>query len=72
MGDKFTSPREIAQLNIERYSKLLQTSLDEVTRTTVEKLLANEKAKLAMAPDERHFEIRRFRCRALVTEGGGG
>jgi hypothetical protein len=55
MGDKFTSPREIAQLNIEHYSKLLQTSLDEVTRTTVEKLLANEKAKLAMVPDERHF-----------------
>ena len=55
MGDKFTSLREIAQLNIERYSKLLQTSLDEVTRTTVEKLLANEKAKLAMVPDKRHF-----------------
>ena len=47
MTDAFTSPREIAQLNIEHYSRLLQTPLDERTRMVVEKLLADEKAKLA-------------------------
>lgn len=47
MDDKFTSPRGIAELNIEHYSKLLQTSLDEQTRARVEKLLDEEKAKLA-------------------------
>ena len=51
MSDRFTSPREIAQLNVEHYSKLLQTSLDQVTRATVEKLLAKEKAKLASLPE---------------------
>jgi hypothetical protein len=47
MADKFTSPREIAELNIEHYSKLLRTSLDEKTRALVERLLAEEKAQLA-------------------------
>ena len=80
MGNKFTSPHEIAQLNIERYSKLLQTSLDEVTRTTVEKLLANEKAKLAMVPDKPFPGSSWVGARntdataavSLVTEGGEG
>ncbi len=47
MGDEFTTPREIAELNIEHFSRLLRTSLDEQTRQTVERLLAEEKAKLA-------------------------
>jgi hypothetical protein len=47
MSDEFTSPRGIIKLNIEHYSKLLQTSLDEKTRARVESLLAEEKAKLA-------------------------
>jgi hypothetical protein len=47
MSDEFTSPRGIIELNIEHYSKLLQTSLDEETWARVERLLAEEKAKLA-------------------------
>jgi hypothetical protein len=47
MGAKSTSPREIAELNVQHFTKLLQTPLDERTRTTVERLLAEEKAKLA-------------------------
>ena len=47
MGDKVSSPRWIAQLNIEHYRKLLQTSLDDRKRMTVERLLAEETAKLA-------------------------
>ncbi|MGP8233470.1 MAG: hypothetical protein ACLQL2_12535 [Methylovirgula sp.] len=47
MGDEFTTPREIAELNIEHFSRLLQTALDEQTRKIVERLLAEEKAKLA-------------------------
>jgi len=51
MADNFTSPREIARLNVEHYTKLLQTPLNEQTRKIVEKLLAEEKAKLANAQD---------------------
>lgn len=47
MAEKFTSPREIAELNIEHFSKLLLAPLDENTRITVERLHAEEKAKLA-------------------------
>ena len=47
MDHKFTSPKEIVELNIEHYSRLLQTDLDERTRSAVETLLAAEKAKLA-------------------------
>lgn len=47
MDDRFTSPRGIAELNIEHYCRLLQTALDEQTRARVEKLLEEEKAKLA-------------------------
>jgi len=47
MDEKFTSPHEIVQLNIEHYSNLLKTELDGETRLTVEALLAAEKAKLA-------------------------
>jgi hypothetical protein len=47
MGADFTSPRKIAQLNIAHFSALLQTPLDDPTRATVKKLLAEEKAKLA-------------------------
>jgi hypothetical protein len=55
MADAFTSPREIAQLNIEHYSRLLRTPLDERTRITVEKLVADEKAKLANLREALHF-----------------
>jgi hypothetical protein len=51
MGDEYTTPREIAELNIEHFSRLLRTSLDDQTRRTVEKLLAEEKAKLAGLQD---------------------
>jgi hypothetical protein len=47
MNDDFASPRDIARLNIEHYGKLLSSPLDEQTRRTVEKLLADERAKLA-------------------------
>ena len=47
MADKFTSPREIAELNVAHYSKLLRTPLDEQTRAIVERLLAEEQTKLA-------------------------
>lgn len=47
MVDEFTSPREIAEMNIAHFTRLLQTSLDKKTRATVEKLLEDEKAKLA-------------------------
>jgi hypothetical protein len=50
MADAFTSPQHIARLNIEHFSRLLQTPLDERTRTTVERLLAEEKAKLENLP----------------------
>lgn len=39
--------RTVAGLNIEHYRKLLRTDLDEQKRRTVEKLLADEEAKLA-------------------------
>ncbi len=44
---RFTSPREIAELNIEHLSKLLQAPLDEEKRKVVEKLLAQERENLA-------------------------
>ncbi len=46
MSDKFTSRTEIATLNIAHFSRLLRTPLDEPKRSIVERLLANEKAKL--------------------------
>jgi hypothetical protein len=47
MEDRYTTALEIAEMNIEHYSRLLKTSLDGPARTTIEKLLAEEKAKLA-------------------------
>jgi hypothetical protein len=46
MSDKFTSRAEIAMLNIAHFSRLLGAPLDEQKRSIVERLLANEKAKL--------------------------
>ena len=46
MDDGFTTPAEIAMLNIAHFSKLSRTPLDDQTRGIVEELLANEKAKL--------------------------
>ncbi len=51
-GAKFTSPREIAELNIEHLSKLLQTNLDDEKRQAVEKLLAREREKLKKLLEE--------------------
>lgn len=39
--------RTVARLNIEHYRKLLVTKLDEMKRRTLQRLLAEEKAKLA-------------------------
>ncbi len=39
MADDFSSPRRIAELNIEHFTRLLQTPLDEQTRKIVERLL---------------------------------
>jgi hypothetical protein len=47
MEDRYTTACEIAEMNIEHYSRLLESSLDVPARTTIEKLLAEEKAKLA-------------------------
>ncbi len=46
MADDFTSPREIAELNIAHFIGLFRTYLDEKTQKTVEHLLAEEQAKL--------------------------
>ncbi len=42
-----TNPRDIARANIKHFDKLLKTSLNDVTRATVEKLIVEETAKLA-------------------------
>ncbi|WP_297300324.1 hypothetical protein [uncultured Methylovirgula sp.] len=47
MSDEFTSPRQIAELNIRHYKQILKTPLDDETRATVERLLASEESKLA-------------------------
>lgn len=52
MPHKFTTAREIAELNIDHYRKLLQTRLDEQTRGTVEQLLNAELKKLATLGQE--------------------
>jgi hypothetical protein len=39
--------RMVAHLNIEHYRKLLTQELDETTRQTILRLLAQEEAKLA-------------------------
>ncbi|MDR3408887.1 MAG: hypothetical protein P4L68_10340 [Methylovirgula sp.] len=52
MADDFSSPRRIAELNIEHFTRLLQTPLDEQTRKIVERLLVAERAKLASPPDD--------------------
>lgn len=51
MPDDFTNPREIAELNIEHFTRLLRTPLDELTRATVERLLVEERQKLAQLPN---------------------
>jgi hypothetical protein len=50
MPDRQTSPREIVELNIAHYKRLLETQLDATTRATIEKLLAEEKSKLGNLP----------------------
>jgi hypothetical protein len=41
--------RTVADLNIAHYRKLLSTETDPVKRQTIERLLAEEEAKLARA-----------------------
>ncbi len=53
MADDFTSPRDIAKLNIAHFTGLLQTALDEHTRKIIERLLAAEKDELADPPEPR-------------------
>lgn len=43
----FTSPREIIELNIEYYSKLLETERNPAVRRTIEGLRLKEEARLA-------------------------
>lgn len=47
MRDAFAGRREIARLNIEHYGWLLQSDPAEQKRTSIERLLAAEKARLA-------------------------
>jgi len=44
------SVREIIELNIEHFRKLLKTETDPLRRETIAKLLAEEEAKLADLP----------------------
>jgi len=53
MEDRHTTPREIAEMNIEHLSRLLQTPLDGPKRASVERLLSEEKAKLAALSADR-------------------
>lgn len=66
MSDKSTSRTAIVMLNIEHLTGLLRTALDERERSIVERLLANEKAKLNESPrDAKRVETRsNFRRRA--------
>jgi hypothetical protein len=41
--------RTVADLNIEHFKKLLAVETDPVRRQTIERLLAEEEAKLALA-----------------------
>ncbi|HET7884829.1 MAG TPA: hypothetical protein VFL62_01255 [Bradyrhizobium sp.] len=41
--------RTVADLNIAHFKKLLSTEVDPVRRQTIERLLAEEEAKLAQA-----------------------
>jgi hypothetical protein len=41
--------KTVADLNIEHYKKLLATETDPVKRKTIQRLLAEEEAKLALA-----------------------
>jgi len=43
--------RTVARLNIEHYRKLLATETDETRRRTLQKLMAEEEAKLAAPSD---------------------
>jgi hypothetical protein len=47
MDRNSVSPSEIAKLNVEHFQKLLHTSPHGPMRTTIERLLVEEKAKLA-------------------------
>lgn len=47
--------RSIARLNIEHYKRLLAGEIDEARRQVLERLLAEEEARLAkLPPPERH------------------
>jgi hypothetical protein len=52
--------RTVAQLNIEHYRKRLATEMDEATRVTILRLLAEEEAKLAaVTKPPRETKLRR-------------
>ena len=41
--------RTVAELNIQHFKQLLETEADPVKKQTIQQLLAEEKAKLALA-----------------------
>jgi len=51
--------KRVARLNIEHYRKLLGTEVDEAKRRTLQRLLAEEEAKLAAAKAAPKDELRR-------------
>lgn len=52
--------KRVARLNIDHYRKLLATEIDETKRRTLQKLLAEEEAKLAGLDETRKRE--EWRC----------
>jgi len=46
--------KAVAQLNIEHYRKLLATETDEMRHQTLQRLLAEEEAKLAALGNQPH------------------
>ena len=49
------SPKNIARLNVEHYRRLLASETDPAKRGTIEKLLAEEEAKLRALEAERKY-----------------
>lgn len=49
VGESGPMDRVVARLNIEHYRRLLATELDEAKRRALQRLLAEEEAKLANA-----------------------
>lgn len=61
----------IARLNIDHYRKLLATESDETKRRTLQKLLAEEEAKLAVGDLPKQKRGYQLIARAPLTPMGG-